>query len=132
LSNRGIDVATSQEAGLLGTSDLEQLAYANREGRVIFTEDAHFLVIAAQTSEHAGITYARKQTRSMLTAVLTLGATPAQMGLLVIADSLPKLLFSLFAGVWVDLPGGNRFWSAQTWAAPYCWHRSRWPRCSAL
>jgi len=37
-----------------------------------------------------------------LTAVLVLGATPAQMGLLGIAGSLPNLLFGLVAGVWVD------------------------------
>src|SRR5919197_1156641 len=37
-----------------------------------------------------------------LTAVLVLGATPAQMGLLNIAGRLPELLFGLLAGVWVD------------------------------
>lgn len=37
-----------------------------------------------------------------LTAVLTLGATPAQMGLLGMMGSTPNLLFGLFAGVWVD------------------------------
>lgn len=37
-----------------------------------------------------------------LTAALTLGATPIQMGLLAMAGSLPNLLFGLFAGVWVD------------------------------
>ena len=37
-----------------------------------------------------------------LTAVLVLNATPAQMGLLGIARSLPNLLFGLLAGVWVD------------------------------
>lgn len=37
-----------------------------------------------------------------LTAVLILGATPAQMSLLRIANFLPELLFALFAGVWVD------------------------------
>src|SRR5262245_42914294 len=37
-----------------------------------------------------------------LTAVLVLGATPAQMGLLGMAGSLPNLLFGLVAGVWVD------------------------------
>lgn len=37
-----------------------------------------------------------------LAAVITLGATPAQMGLLALAGQLPDLLFSLFAGVWVD------------------------------
>jgi MFS family permease len=37
-----------------------------------------------------------------LTAVLALGATPAQMGLLGIAQRLPELFFGLLAGVWVD------------------------------
>ena len=37
-----------------------------------------------------------------LTAVLVLGATPTQMGLLGIAGRAPNLLFDLFAGVWVD------------------------------
>ena len=37
-----------------------------------------------------------------LTAVLVLGATPSQMGLLAAASSLPNLLFGLVAGVWVD------------------------------
>lgn len=37
-----------------------------------------------------------------LIAVLTLGATPIQMGALAAAGSLPNLIFSLFAGVWVD------------------------------
>jgi MFS family permease len=35
-------------------------------------------------------------------AVLTLGATPEQMGLLTAAGLLPNLLFSLPAGVWLD------------------------------
>lgn len=37
-----------------------------------------------------------------LIAVLTLGATPEQMGLLTAAGLLPNLLFSLPAGVWLD------------------------------
>jgi MFS family permease len=37
-----------------------------------------------------------------LAAALTLGASPAQMGLLTAAGTLPFLLLSLFAGVWVD------------------------------
>ena len=35
-------------------------------------------------------------------AVLTLGATPEQMGLLTAAGLLPNLLFALPAGVWLD------------------------------
>jgi MFS family permease len=37
-----------------------------------------------------------------LTAVLVLRASPLQMGLLVGAQFLPQLLFSLVAGVWID------------------------------
>jgi predicted nuclease of predicted toxin-antitoxin system len=65
LRQRGIDVTTSQAAGLLGVSDLEQLAYARQDRRVIFTQDADFLILATQTSDHAGITYCRKQARSI-------------------------------------------------------------------
>jgi MFS family permease len=35
-------------------------------------------------------------------AVITLGASPAQMGMLVVVSNLPALLFSLLTGVWVD------------------------------
>ena len=37
-----------------------------------------------------------------LTAVLVLGATPAEMGALTVAIYLPNLLVGLHAGVWVD------------------------------
>jgi MFS family permease len=37
-----------------------------------------------------------------LTAVISLNATPAQMGFLRAAGSLPFLLISLFAGAWID------------------------------
>ena len=37
-----------------------------------------------------------------LTAVLTLGASPAQMGLLSALGSAPVVLVGLFAGVWAD------------------------------
>jgi MFS family permease len=37
-----------------------------------------------------------------LLAVITLGATPVQMGFLSASASAPVLLFSLFAGLWVD------------------------------
>jgi MFS family permease len=35
-------------------------------------------------------------------AVITLGASPLQMGMLVVVSNLPALLFSLLTGVWVD------------------------------
>ena len=65
LRQRGIDVTTSQEVGLLGASDQDQLAYATGKGRVIFTQDADFLIMAAHTSAHSGITYTRKGSRSI-------------------------------------------------------------------
>jgi MFS family permease len=37
-----------------------------------------------------------------LTAVLVLGATPAQMGILMAVEELPSPLLGLFVGVWVD------------------------------
>ena len=38
LRRLGIDVTTTNDAGLRGATDPDQLAYANAEGRVIFTE----------------------------------------------------------------------------------------------
>jgi MFS family permease len=43
-----------------------------------------------------------------LAAVLTLDASPAQMGLLTAAGWLPHLLLSLGAGVWIDQRSGRR------------------------
>jgi predicted nuclease of predicted toxin-antitoxin system len=39
LRERGVDTLTVSEAGMLGASDEEHLAYALREGRVLFTQD---------------------------------------------------------------------------------------------
>jgi uncharacterized protein with PIN domain len=58
---RGIDVLTTNEAGMLGASDEEHLALALQDGRVIFTQDADFLRLHAGGIDHAGIAYARQQ-----------------------------------------------------------------------
>ncbi len=39
LLNRGVDVVTTQQAGNSGMSDAEQLQYAAKEGRTIFTHN---------------------------------------------------------------------------------------------
>ena len=39
LRRRGIDVTTTPEMSLIGASDEEQVAFAVREQRVIFTQD---------------------------------------------------------------------------------------------
>ena len=65
LQRRSIDVTTSQDSELLGASDLDQLAFALRQQRVIFTQDADFLQLATTVDEHCGIVYVRKDSRSI-------------------------------------------------------------------
>lgn len=55
LRQRGIDVSTSAEAGLLSASDEDQLEHALREGRVIVTRDHDFLALNQRGVAHAGI-----------------------------------------------------------------------------
>src|SRR5436309_9489373 len=62
LRRRGVDVTTSQEAGLLEAEDEEQAAHGLAENRVVFTHDADFLRIPAAGVPHAGIVYRAKDT----------------------------------------------------------------------
>ena len=61
LRRRGIDVLSVQEAGMLGANDYDQLSFANKEGRVIFTKDADFLRLHKAGISHQGIIYSSKQ-----------------------------------------------------------------------
>src|SRR5579884_2218056 len=72
LRRRGIDVTTTVEAGLLGAPDEEHIAFANREDRVIFTEDCDFLRLHAAGVQHAGIAYCHQQSRSLGDIILGL------------------------------------------------------------
>lgn len=65
LRRRGIDVTTTPEAGLIGATDEEQVAYALPAGRVIFTQDADYLRLHTSGEPHAGIAYCHQQTRSI-------------------------------------------------------------------
>ncbi|HTQ40869.1 MAG TPA: DUF5615 family PIN-like protein [Pirellulales bacterium] len=65
LRRRGIAVTTTSDAGLRHANDEEQLAFALREGRVLVTHDADFLVLAAKGIPHAGIAYCHLRSRSM-------------------------------------------------------------------
>ncbi len=65
LRNRGIDVTTSADSGLIGASDKEQLAFALSQQRVIFTFDDDFLSLASTGIEHSGIIYTRQQRQSI-------------------------------------------------------------------
>ena len=58
LRQRGADVLTVVEAGMLGASDEEHVSKAREEDRVIFTQDVDFLRLAAAGRAHAGIVYA--------------------------------------------------------------------------
>jgi predicted nuclease of predicted toxin-antitoxin system len=62
LRRRGVDVLTTQEAGMLNASDDKQLALATSEGRVIFTQDEDFLRLNKVVDQHPGIVYARQRT----------------------------------------------------------------------
>ncbi|PSQ97968.1 MAG: hypothetical protein BRD55_00780 [Bacteroidetes bacterium SW_9_63_38] len=61
LRNRGIDVRTLSEAGMLGAGDEDHLAYAYEEGRVLVTYDDDFLRLAAQIEEHGGVALAPQE-----------------------------------------------------------------------
>ena len=62
LRRRGVDVLTAQEANLMGGSDSEQLEVANKEVRVVFTQDADFLRLHTAGASHSGIVYVPQQT----------------------------------------------------------------------
>ena len=53
LALRGVDVTTTTDAGLLGLTDEEQLAYGLRTGRVVLTMDDDLLVLHDSGVEHA-------------------------------------------------------------------------------
>ena len=57
LRMRGIDVTTSIDAGLLASSDEEQLVFGVSQQRVMVTHDDDFLGLHAAGVKHAGICY---------------------------------------------------------------------------
>jgi predicted nuclease of predicted toxin-antitoxin system len=64
LRQRGIDVITAREAGLLGASDVQHLARAHAEQRVMVTQDDDFLRLHHEQQLHSGIAYCKQGTRS--------------------------------------------------------------------
>ena len=62
LRQRGVDILTVVEAGMLSATDEAQLAFALNASRVIFTQDGDFLRLAASGVSHAGIVYAPQGT----------------------------------------------------------------------
>jgi hypothetical protein len=72
LRQRGIDVTTSIDAGLLGVSDEKQLEYASRHDRLAVTHDDDFLRFQAAGLSHAGIAYCHQRDRTIGQIVLSL------------------------------------------------------------
>ena len=65
LRAQGIDVTTTQEAGLRTTGDNKQFEFGQREQRILLTHDRDFLRIAAKQWEHYGIIYCPVAVRSI-------------------------------------------------------------------
>ncbi len=63
LRRRGVEVLTTQEAGMLGQPDTAQLAFAASQGRALVTQDDDYLRLHAQGTPHGGIVYAPRQTQ---------------------------------------------------------------------
>jgi predicted nuclease of predicted toxin-antitoxin system len=61
LQRRGVDVTTTQQAGLVHASDEKQLEFALSELRILVTHDEDFLKLAKQGTEHPGIAYCHPQ-----------------------------------------------------------------------
>lgn len=65
LRRRGMDVSSTPESGLRGATDLAHLSFASATQRVIYTEGADFLSLAAARSDHSGIVYSAPGSRSL-------------------------------------------------------------------
>jgi hypothetical protein len=63
LRTKSIDVLTTPEAGNMGKTDPEHLAFALAQNRVLVTQDDDFLTLVSVGIAHAGIAYYKPQTR---------------------------------------------------------------------
>jgi predicted nuclease of predicted toxin-antitoxin system len=65
LRRYGINVTTTNEVGLRTQSDEAQLGFIQATQRILFTQDADFLIMASRRLDHPGIAYCKKGTRSI-------------------------------------------------------------------
>jgi predicted nuclease of predicted toxin-antitoxin system len=72
LRRRGIDVMTAGEGRLLGASDLAHLEHCRAAGRILFTQDSDFLILASSGIPHRGIVFSANGTRSIRQMIETL------------------------------------------------------------
>ena len=72
LRQRGVDVTTTSEVGLGGSSDEEQLGFAASQARLIVTHDPDFLDFHKKGWSHFGIAYCDQGRRSLGDIIRTL------------------------------------------------------------
>ena len=65
LRRHGVDATTAVEVGLRTASDETQFGFAETQRRVIVTDDADFLRLAAANAAHPGIVICRRQSLSI-------------------------------------------------------------------
>ncbi len=76
LRRRGVDVTTTQQVGLMRTSDEKQLEFALADARTLVTHDEDFLVLVREGATHAGIAYCHPELRSIGQMIAALMANP--------------------------------------------------------
>ena len=69
LKRRGVDVTTTSEIGLGGSTDEEQIEFCIRDNRAIFTTDQDFLKLHFDRPDHRGIVFAHQQRTSIGEAI---------------------------------------------------------------
>jgi Domain of unknown function (DUF5615) len=65
LRRRGIDVTTTANAGLIGADDVDHIAFALQNQRVIYTNDEDYLILNDQGVAHGGIVFCHQGSRSI-------------------------------------------------------------------
>ncbi|MBK9110028.1 MAG: DUF5615 family PIN-like protein [Saprospiraceae bacterium] len=63
IRNRGIDIISCWEAGMISKSDLEQIEFAKKQYRVIITHDTDFLILHKKGISHSGVIYIHPKKR---------------------------------------------------------------------
>jgi predicted nuclease of predicted toxin-antitoxin system len=72
LRRAGIDVTTTNEAGLRTKDDEDHFHFARAEGRVIVTRDQDFLRMSRRVTDHSGIVFytANQSMREMIEGLI--------------------------------------------------------------
>jgi hypothetical protein len=65
LRYRGVDVTTAKDVGLIGATDVQHIAFALPEVRVVVSHDSDFLRLDHEGVAHAGIAYCAPRQRTV-------------------------------------------------------------------